>query len=379
MSKILLRACAACLIVVLTGLLLAACGAEKEETAAQGSLSENDAKPGTVMGNTLQRISDKIPKVGEVLSLPTATPRHGEPTATRIVVVNLLPTTTPTPVRLAGGYLGVITTNQLNVRSEPTLQSDIIAAISRQDCVTLLENKDGWYRIDMPAAESGWVSSELIQVVAQCPIPGAPNPIAIISDDQAAYTEISAVASDIVEVAAVVESVAPAPAPMVPNAALVSSGNIHECFGTGDDEIRPVRANTPVEVLGTGSFWPPDGQQDRLGPGPFLKIRLWDGQYAWIGAEHVGYDIAQAPEISGQCEDSDRLDWSTVYRPTPPPTPRPVPTARPVSQPAYRPPIRSASRSMPTPRPVSGASQYDPTPTVTPTPTADEDHRWFDE
>ena len=168
MSNIPLRACAICILVGLTTLLLAACGAQKQEetfaqvsgAVGQGSALQSDAAPTSSMGSTFQRVSDKIPQVSAILSLPTATPRYGEPTATRVVLINLLPTVTPTPVRLAGGYLGVVTTNQLNVRSAPNPNNEIIAKLDKQACVTLLENREGWYRIDMPSTEYGWVVGE---------------------------------------------------------------------------------------------------------------------------------------------------------------------------------------------------------------------------
>ncbi len=380
MSKILLRTIAACMVVLLTTLFLAACGANKQESNDGASRASIETASNGVIGDTIQRISEKLPRVGESLPLPTATPRHEQSASIAVVDVVLLPTVTPTPPRLAGGYLGVVAADQLNVRADPDTVSNVIAALGKQECVTLLEIRDGWYRIAMPSDESGWAHGEFIQVVAECPTPAPPDLNATGGSVVAFDMEVSAVALEVVEAAEIAQPVNFTQAPMVTNAALVNTGNIHECFGTGDDEVREVSANTPVEVLGTGPFWPPEDQQDRLGEGPYLKIRLWDGQFAWIAARHVGFDIAQATEISGQCEESDRLDWFQVVRPTATAMPRDMPTPRPVAQPVAQP----VTRAMPTPRPVvSGASRYEPTPTPTitptPTPTQDNDHKWFDE
>src|SRR5690606_36012444 len=55
------------------------------------------------------------------------------------------------------------------------------------------------------------------------------------------------------------------------------------------------------------------------GSGPFFKVRLWDGQVAWISASAVDASLDAYPQLSGVCEEYDRLDWSKVVRPTPVP------------------------------------------------------------
>jgi len=124
------------------------------------------------------------------------------------------------------------------------------------------------------------------------------------------------------------------------------STNLHECFGGGYDELRYVRAGTPVQVLGVGPFTPPGAQANDMGPGPYAKIRLWDGQYAWIAAAAVGVDPATATQLSGQCEPGDRIDWSVIATHTP--TPLPAATQAPTATP--RPPSISSVRATATPR-----------------------------
>ena len=165
-----------------------------------------------------------------------------------------------------------------------------------------------------------------------------------------------------------VEYVEPAPEPhyssqpMQANATVIVEGNMHECWGGGWDEVRFVSSNTPVQVLGTGPWTPPPGQENELGPGPYVKIRIWDGQYGWIAESAVNVKADYVDKIAGVCEEGDRIDWSNVVRPTPRPTLRPQPAPRAV--PTYRPATTTTNTANP----------YQPAPTPRP-----EAHKFRDE
>jgi hypothetical protein len=106
--------------------------------------------------------------------------------------------------------------------------------------------------------------------------------------------------------------------PMQVNTVTVRETTIHECFGGGANELRQVSAGTPVEVLGMGAFRPPPDQVESLGTGPFLKIRLWDGQVAWMPQSAVKIDSTQLQPMSALCEEYDRLDWAALNANKPP-------------------------------------------------------------
>ena len=207
------------------------------------------------------------------------------------------------------GAKAVVLADMLNVRERPDLAGNVIAALGRQECVDILGQQDGWVRVSLPAAKSGWCFGQYVQEVAVCPTPAAPNPHAVGGASAAQSAPASA-------------PTLAAQQPLKPNASVVMSTNLHECFGGGWDELRYVRAGTPVQVLGAGPFAPPGNHAAEMGPGPYVKIRLWDGQFAWIAAKAVGVDAASIAQISGQCEPGDRIDWSAIT----PPTPRPVVT-----------------------------------------------------
>lgn len=232
------------------------------------------------------------------------------------------------------GEKGIVLADALNVRSQPNMAGEIVASLGRWECVDVVGEQDGWYQIAMPSVKSGWSIGEYIQPSDACPTPGPVDTTAVGGSESASRAGAATPAQS-----AVAEPVAAEPVtnvnyaqqPMVANAAVVQETKMHECFGGGWDEIRFVSSNTPVEVIGTGPWAPPAGQEGEVGPGPYLKIRIWDGQYGWIAASAVGIDIQNAAQISGQCEAGDRIDWGTVVQPTPRPMPRPVATPRPVS------------------------------------------------
>lgn len=237
------------------------------------------------------------------------------------------------PAKTEAEQKGVVLADWLNVRSQPDLNGSVVTSLTRTECVDVIGEENGWYQVSTSSAQTGWSSAEYIETADTCPSP----------------QEIVAATGGGVETAQRTGAVAPAqpasqpasspePAatvdyaqkPMSANAFVIQETKMHECFGGGWDEIRFVSSNTPVEVIGTGPWTPPPGQEGEVGPGPYLKIRIWDGQYGWIAAGAVDVNLEEMAKISGQCEEGDRIDWSVVAKPTPRPTPQPRPTPRPV-------------------------------------------------
>lgn len=58
---------------------------------------------------------------------------------------------------------GVISANRLNVRVRPSTRFTAVASLKRGQEVTLLEKKDGWYRIPVPENTEVWIASPFIK------------------------------------------------------------------------------------------------------------------------------------------------------------------------------------------------------------------------
>lgn len=204
---------------------------------------------------------------------------------------------TTNTVALTGQQKGIVNAPSLNVRAGPGDGFAVLTQVTANDCVDVLATQAGWLQIATAAMAVGWCNQDFITLVESCP--------AIVQQVVVALP-----------MAASAPSVQPSSyvgQAFAPNAMTSVDAYIFECFGSGENELRFVTAGTPVQVLGTGAFSPPYGE---LRNGPFLKIRIWDGQYAWIGADAVNVELATQPALSAQCESYDRLDWSTVVVPT---------------------------------------------------------------
>lgn len=198
---------------------------------------------------------------------------------------------------------GIVQADILNVRSGPNTTFGVVHQLAANDCVDVLTTQDGWVQIAQSPNVAGWCSQQFITVATTCPA-NLPLPIAApIAQAVAPSSQIPSYASQ----------------PYAANALTTQDAYIFECFGSGTNELRFAKASTPVQVLGSGAFSPPFAE---LGSGPFLKVRLWDGQFAWMPAASVNVDLASQPPVSAQCEAYDRIDWSTIA----PPTPTPYPT-----------------------------------------------------
>lgn len=229
--------------------------------------------------------------------------REGWSAAAYLTPTTICPTptavrTTASSVALSSPQKGIVNALSLNVRAGPGPVFTVLTHVTANECVDVLAAQDGWFQIATAARTVGWCNQGFITLVESCPV----------TDQQVEVVLPIAASAPPVQPSSYVGQT------FAPNAMTSTDAYIFECFGTGDNELRFVTAGTPVQVLGTGGFRAPYGE---LGSGPFLKIRLWDGQYAWIGAGAVNVDLATQPALSAQCESYDRLDWSTITPPTP--------------------------------------------------------------
>jgi uncharacterized protein YraI len=186
---------------------------------------------------------------------------------------------TAKPAVLAPEFLWAVTVrNDVNVYTDSISSASVAQTLRQGDCLQVVESSPNWVEVRYSGNKTGWCASSDVMIVSSCPT----------------ATPASTVPSYV-------------NAPMRVNASVTRPVTIHECFGSGVNELRQVAVETPVEVLGVGDFQPPSDQTDALGSGPYLKIRLWDGQVAWIAASGVEVDVSAQPRVSGICEEYDRL------------------------------------------------------------------------
>lgn len=61
-------------------------------------------------------------------------------------------------------YLGKVTTSDVNIRSGPHVNFEIMGKLKKDRAVVVLEKKDGWLKIKLPKSFSVFVSSKYVQV-----------------------------------------------------------------------------------------------------------------------------------------------------------------------------------------------------------------------
>ncbi|WP_432661975.1 SH3 domain-containing protein [Wukongibacter baidiensis] len=59
---------------------------------------------------------------------------------------------------------GVITTDNLNVRKEPSTESDILHTLSKKAEVTIIAIQEDWYQISIGESEKGWLHSDYVEI-----------------------------------------------------------------------------------------------------------------------------------------------------------------------------------------------------------------------
>ena len=208
---------------------------------------------------------------------------------------------------------GIVTATALNVRSGPGINYPVMGKFSDGDCVEVLASSNGWLQAMLPDGQLGWSSGRYVNLVPECP--GTRQPQAA----GATQSPPSATATTAVGANSYITNYMDQP--IRSNSVVVQDGYIHECFGSGANGLRFVRANTPVQVVGLGAFKPPAAQKEQLGSGEFLKIRIWDGQVAWIPAFAVNVTLNGLPQVPGICENHDRINWTEILPLTPTPAP----------------------------------------------------------
>lgn len=193
----------------------------------------------------------------------------------------------------------IVQVDKLNVRQAPSLSANVIDGLKFGDCIAVISAQPEWLQVRYTDNTTGWCWREYIKQTDACPTP-LPQIISNPAYQTATYIE----------------------RPFKPNTTVAHNTIIHECFGSGKSPLRNVAANTPIEVLGGGSFQPPVHQIDALGNGPFYKIRLWDGQVAWIQQKAVNANAEAFASVSGICEVYDAINWAQIAA-NRPPTPTP--------------------------------------------------------
>ena len=183
----------------------------------------------------------------------------------------------------------IVIATTLNVRAGPAISYKVIAQVQRGTVLVVQgqNDKGDWLNVRTPTQIVGWVSAQFVAA----------------GGSTTTHSTMPAYAGQTFK----------------PNSTISSDGYLYECFGSGDSPLRQIGPGTPVQVLGVGDFTPATEYVGKLGQGLFLKIRVWDGQFAWILAQNVQGDSATQPKVSGKCEDYDRIDWTKVVRPTPVP------------------------------------------------------------
>jgi len=198
--------------------------------------------------------------------------------------------------------LAVVNVDILNVRFAPDAAAPVLDKLARSSCVEVIGSVPQWSQVRQESVGTGWCWSEYLTPVTVCPTPAPYVP-------PARYQEVAAYAGT----------------PLRPNTTAIGNATIYECFGSGTTQLRELPAGTPIEVLGAGAFQPPGEMAEAMGQPPFLKIRLWEGQVAWLTSSDVVMDLTTLPQLSGQCEAYDQLNWSQVIAERPP-TPTPFQT-----------------------------------------------------
>ena len=110
----------------------------KETNSVKAAFEEEEQEVKKNDNEKIQNVPEKEPEVKE------------EPAK---VEVNI-----PKEVSVQGVVTGV---NQLRVRTRP--EGDIMYLISEKSVVTVLEEEEGWYKVETAPGRTGWVMKQFIQ------------------------------------------------------------------------------------------------------------------------------------------------------------------------------------------------------------------------
>jgi uncharacterized protein YraI len=203
-----------------------------------------------------------------------------------------------------------VLSDSLNVRAGPGTNYGIVGSVQKGDMLRVLGRNaaNDWLNVRTPGNITGWVSAPLVDLYGF-------------------LTQVPVVAAPAAPVNAAPAGPQAADAyrwwPFKTNTRARGTAQFYECFGSGQTPLREVPANTPIMALGTGPFQPSQAEAERLGAGPYAKIRIWDGQYGWMRVNNLDLDPNSLAQVSGVCQPYDRITWPTPVPPKPtskPPT-----------------------------------------------------------
>ena len=81
----------------------------------------------------------------------------------------LAPAPAPSPVQELGS--GRVTATALNVRAEPSTDTEALTMVRKGDVLTVIEERDGWYRVRLGSGQTGWVSAQYVSLGGKPPAP----------------------------------------------------------------------------------------------------------------------------------------------------------------------------------------------------------------
>lgn len=103
---------------------------------------------------------------------PTPTPMPVAPTATPLSAAPIPPT--PMPTNSTTSITGSVNAASLNVRSGPSTSYQSVGSLSQGTQVAILEELNGWLRIELPNISPAWVSATYVTKTASAsPAPSA--------------------------------------------------------------------------------------------------------------------------------------------------------------------------------------------------------------
>lgn len=233
--------------------------------------------------------------------------------AKKYVSAGEAPTPAPTAVPIADldGISAFIDGNGVNLRSEPSTESEVLLRFSRGDTVTLTGEWGDWYRIEAGGTE-GYVAKRFV-VEGEMPTP-APTPIPVEKTSRTeGYVNRYGV-------------------------------NFREEPSTESPSIAKLSKGTPVVITGKTDEW--------------YRVEI-DEQTGFISKEFItlGKYVPATPTPS------------PTPKPTPTPTPKPTKTPKPTATPTPKPTKTPKPTATPTPKPTKTPKPTNtPKPTATPTP-----------
>jgi hypothetical protein len=73
---------------------------------------------------------------------------------------------------MSGRATGIISVPALNLRSQPSIDSDVLEVIPGGTPFVVTDARSGWYEVRLPAGQVGWVAAAYTRVHTQRPPAG---------------------------------------------------------------------------------------------------------------------------------------------------------------------------------------------------------------